>query len=334
MIRAGILGTGSYVPKKVVTNEDIAKIVETNDEWIVSRTGISQRHVAEREDTSDMAARAGKAALAMAGLDEKDVDFVLVATGTPDYPIPCTACRVQEKMHLGEIGAMDISSGCAGFIYGLSIAEGFVRSGMYRHVLVISSEILTKHIDWSDRKTCILFGDGACAAVVGEVSEEYGFLSADFGSDGSSWEAIHIPAGGVDYPVTENAIRNGDIYLHMDGKKVFVSAVRMMEKTVNQALKKAGLEKEDISYYLFHQANMRILSNLAERMNLSMERIYKNLDYLGNTGPASIGIALDELVRKRLLHDKDTLVLAGFGAGFIWGSAVLRWRMPGGKNQE
>ena len=326
MIQVGILGTGSYVPKKVMTNDDIAQIVDTNNEWILSRTGISERHVAENEDTSDMAVAAAEKALDMAGIEKSDIDFILVATGTPDYPIPCTACRVQSKMNLPMIGSMDISCGCAGFIYGLSIAEGFVKSGMYRHVLVISSEILTKHIDWSNRATCILFGDGACAAVVGEVSKGYGFCAGDFGTDGHAWDAIHIPAGGVDYPLNDEALHNGDIYLHMDGKKVFISAVKNMEHTVLNSLDKAGLQKEDISYYLFHQANMRILLNLSERMDLPLDKIPKNLDRLGNTGPASIGIALDELVRSHKVNDGDYLMLAGFGAGFIWGSQIIRWK--------
>ena len=220
---AGILGTGSYVPEKVVTNDDLSAKMDTNDEWIVTRTGIRTRHIAaiaaSGEAASDMAAEAGRRALEKAGISADQISFMMVATGTPDYPIPSTAAIVQEKLGLSHTGAMDISSGCAGLIHGLITAGGMVSSGMADYVLVISSEMLSRHLDWTDRSVCILFGDGASAAVVGPVPEGEGILSFDMGTDGRFWNSIHIPAGGVVQPVSEEAIRNKDIYMKMEGKK-------------------------------------------------------------------------------------------------------------------
>lgn len=321
---AGILGTGSYVPEKVVTNDDLSAMMDTNDEWIRTRTGIRTRHIAaDGENASDMACVAGRRALEMAGVSGDRIGFMLVATGTPDYPIPSTASIVQEKLGLSHTGAMDISSGCAGFIHGLIMARGLVASGMVDYVLVISSEMLSRHLDWTDRSVCILFGDGASAAVVGPVPEGEGILSFDMGTDGRFWKCIHIPAGGVVQPISEEAIRNKDIYMKMEGKKVFEWSVKRMMETADLSLKKAGLAKEEISLFLFHQANLRIIRCLAGKMGIPMDRIPIELDRLGNTGPASVGIALDEALRSGKIKKGDKLLLDAFGAGFIWSSAVI-----------
>ena len=322
--RAGILGTGRYVPEKVVTNEDLSAMMDTNDEWIVTRTGIRTRHIAASgEAASDMAAEAGRRALEKAGISADQISFMMVATGTPDYPIPSTASIVQEKMGLSHTGAMDISSGCAGMIHGLITAGGMVSSGMADYVLVISSEMLSRHLDWTDRSVCILFGDGASAAVVGPVPEGEGILSFDMGNDGRFWNSIHIPAGGVVHPVSEEAIRNKDIYVKMEGKKVFAWSVRRMKETANISLRRAGLDMKDISLFLFHQANLRIIQCLSEKMGIPMDKIPIELDRFGNTGPASVGIALDEALRKGHIRKGDKVLLDAFGAGFIWSSAVI-----------
>lgn len=321
---AGILGTGSYVPEKVVTNDDLSAMMDTNDEWIRTRTGIRTRHIAaDGENASDMACAAGRRAMEMAGVSGDRIGFLLVATGTPDYPIPSTASIVQEKLGLSHTGAMDISSGCAGFIHGLIMARGLVASGMVDYVLVISSEMLSRHLDWTDRSVCILFGDGASAAVVGPVPEGEGILSFDMGTDGRFWKCIHIPAGGVVQPISEEAVRNKDIYMKMEGKKVFEWSVKRMKETADLSLKKVGLAKEEISLFLFHQANLRIIRCLAGKMGIPMDRIPIELDRLGNTGPASVGIALDEALRSGKIKKGDKVLLDAFGAGFIWSSAVI-----------
>lgn len=321
---AGILGTGSYVPEKVVTNDDLSAMMDTNDEWIRTRTGIRTRHIAaDGENASDMACVAGRRALEMAGVSGDRIGFMLVATGTPDYPIPSTASIVQEKLGLSHTGAMDISSGCAGFIHGLIMARGLVASGMVDYVLVISSEMLSRHLDWTDRSVCILFGDGASAAVVGPVPEGEGILSFDMGTDGRFWKCIHIPAGGVVQPISEEAVRNKDIYMKMEGKKVFEWSVKRMMETADLSLKKAGLAKEEISLFLFLQANLRIIRCLAGKMGIPMDRIPIELERLGNTGPASVGIALDEALRSGKIKKGDKVLLDAFGAGFIWSSALI-----------
>ena len=320
----GILGTGSYVPEKVVTNDDLSAMMDTNDEWIRTRTGIRTRHIAaDGENASDMACAAGRRAMEMAGVSGDRIGFMLVATGTPDYPIPSTASIVQEKLGLSHTGAMDISSGCAGFIHGIIMARGLVASGMVDYVLVISSEMLSRHLDWTDRSVCILFGDGASAAVVGPVPEGEGILSFDMGTDGRFWKCIHIPAGGVVQPISEEAVRNKYIYMKMEGKKVFEWSVKRMKETADLSLKKAGLAKEEISLFLFHQANLRIIRCLAGKMGIPMDRIPIELDRLGNTGPASVGIALDEAMRSGKIKKGDKVLLDAFGAGFIWSSVVI-----------
>lgn len=323
---AGILGTGHYAPEKVLTNFDLEKMVDTTDEWIRTRTGIETRHIADTsENTSDLCVKAAEKALEMAGISANDIDFVMVATASPDYIVPSTACMVQDKMGMKKAGAMDISAGCSGYIYALATASGMVKAGICRYVLIIGAEILSRLVNWKDRSTCILFGDGAGAAVVGPLEDGFGLLASDLGSDGSFGDILCIPAGGVAERVTHEAIEDGRIYVHMDGTDVFKAAVRHMEDTTKKALEKAGLVKEDIQLFIAHQANNRIIQALAKKMELPEEKVYVNVNRYGNTSAASVGIALDEAVRSGHVKHGDIVVLTGFGAGLTWGCDVMRW---------
>ena len=323
---AGILGTGHYAPEKVLTNFDLEKMVDTTDEWIRTRTGIETRHIADTsENTSDLCVKAAEKAIEMAGISANDIDFVLVATASPDYIVPSTACMVQDKMGMKKAGAMDISAGCSGYIYALATASGMVKAGICRYVLIIGAEILSRLVNWKDRSTCILFGDGAGAAVVGPLEDGFGLLASDLGSDGSFGDILCIPAGGVAERVTHEAIEDGRIYVHMDGTDVFKAAVRHMEDTTKKALEKAGLVKEDIQLFIAHQANNRIIQALAKKMELPEEKVYVNVNRYGNTSAASVGIALDEAVRSGHVKHGDIVVLTGFGAGLTWGCDVMRW---------
>ena len=323
---AGILGTGHYAPEKLLTNFELEKMVDTTDEWIRTRTGIETRHIASSgENTSDLCVKAAEKALEMANLSADDIDFVMVATASPDYIVPSTACLVQNKMGMKKAGAMDISAGCSGYIYALATAAGMVKGGICKHVLIVGAEILSRLVNWKDRSTCILFGDGAGAAVVGPVEEGFGLIASDLGSDGSFGDILCIPAGGVAERVTHEAIEDGRIYVHMDGTDVFKAAVRHMEDTTKKTLEKAGLSKEDIQLFIAHQANNRIIQSLDKKMGLPEEKVYVNVNRYGNTSAASVGIALDEAVRSGRVKHGDIVVLTGFGAGLTWGCDVMRW---------
>ena len=323
---AGILGTGHYAPEKLLTNFELEKMVDTTDEWIRTRTGIETRHIASSgENTSDLCVKAAEKALEMANLSADDIDFVMVATASPDHIVPSTACLVQDKMGMKKAGAMDISAGCSGYIYALATAAGMVKGGICKHVLIVGAEILSRLVNWKDRSTCILFGDGAGAAVVGPAEEGFGLIASDLGSDGSLGDILCIPAGGVAERVTHEAIDDGHIYVHMDGTDVFKAAVRHMEDTTKKTLEKAGLSKEDIQLFIAHQANNRIIQSLAKKMGLPEEKVYVNVNRYGNTSAASVGIALDEAVRGGNIKHGDIVVLTGFGAGLTWGCDVIKW---------
>lgn len=328
---AGILSCGHYVPERILTNEDLERMVDTSDDWIRTRTGIETRHIAARtEDTSDLCVKAAKLALERGGFTPDDIDFVMVATASPDYVVPSTACMVQNKLGMTHAGAMDFSAGCTGFIYGVTLASQFVRSGLYRRVLLIGAEVLSRLVNWEDRSTCILFGDGAGAVVIGEVPEGYGYLSSELGSDGSLGGILNIPASGVAEPVTHRAIDSGRVYIHMEGSEVFKHAVRHMEHTTQVAMEKAGIGIDDIACFISHQANFRIINATAKKLGVPMEKVFVNVNKYGNTSAASVGIALDEAVTEGRLRRGDYLILTGFGAGLTWGSVVLRWYGEGG----
>lgn len=323
----GIIGTGSSLPDKVVTNNDMEKMVDTNDEWIRTRTGICERRISdENTATSDLSTAAALKALESAGLKPEDIDLIIVATVTPDMAFPSTACIVQKNLGAYNASAFDIEAACSGFVYGLAIAESFVKTGYYRHVLVIGAETLSKITDFTDRNTCVLFGDGAGAVVVSEVPENYGILSTYIGADGRGGDLLKMPAGGSRLPASEETVRNRLHYIKMDGSEVFKFAVRIMEEAAEKALEKCGMNKEDIDYLIPHQANIRIIDAAVRRLKISNDKVYVNVDKYGNMSAASVAIALDEANRDGFLKDGDIVVLVGFGGGLTWGSAVLRWR--------
>lgn len=322
----GILGIGYAVPEGKLTNFDLEKMVDTSDEWITTRTGIRERRIAaEGEATSDWAVEAGRRALAAAGRSPDDVDLLIVATATGDYAVPSTASIVQHRLGIKAAAAYDLGAGCSGFVYALDQAWHAVRAGGYNTALVIGADLLSRITNWEDRSTCVLFGDGAGAAVVGETASDYGVLATYLGSDGSGAESLYIPAGGSRQPVTSEAIAAGDHYLHMSGNEVFKFAVRIMEDATKEVLRRAELTADDIDLFIPHQANVRIIDAAAKRLGLTEDRIVVNVERYGNTSAASIPIALGEAVEEGRLRPGDRIVCVGFGAGLTWGAVALRW---------
>jgi 3-oxoacyl-[acyl-carrier-protein] synthase-3 len=324
-MKACIIGTGSYAPARILTNEDLERMVATSDEWIRERTGIRERRIAAAgEACSDLAVQAGRRALAAAGLAATDLDLILVATCTGDYPLPATACLVQHQLGATKAAACDLSAACCGFVYALSVADAYVKSGM-RHVLVIGSEVMSVLTDWTDRNTCVLFGDGAGAVVVGASGGERGILSTHLGSDGTLCELIMVPGGGSRTPPSEKVLTERLQYIKMKGNETFKVAVRTLEEIARAALSANDLRVEDVDLYVPHQANLRILKAVIERLGLPVEKVLLNLDRYGNTSAASIPIALDEAVREGRIKDGSLVMLGAFGAGLTWASAVIRW---------
>ena len=324
-MKACIAGTGSYAPARVLTNTDLERMVATSDEWIRERTGIRERRIAAAgEACSDLAVQAGKRALAAAGLAAIDLDMILVATCTGDYPLPATACLVQHQLGATRAGACDLSAACCGFVYALSVADAYVKNGM-RHVLVVGSEVMSAITDWTDRNTCVLFGDGAGAVVVSASDGERGILSTHLRSDGTLCELITVPGGGSRTPPSEKVITERQQYIKMKGNETFKVAVRTLEEIARTTLSANGLRVEDLDLYVPHQANVRILKAVMERLGLPIEKVLLNLDRYGNTSAASIPIALDEAVREGRIKDGSLVMLGAFGAGLTWASAVIRW---------
>lgn len=322
----GITGIGSYVPERVVTNEDLSKIVDTSDEWIIERTGIRERRIVDSSmATSDIATLAAEKALEDGGVSSEEIDLILVATVTPDMAFPSTACIVQKSIGAINAAAFDISVGCSGFVYGLSVGSSFIKSGAYKKVLVIGAETLSKIVNWQDRGTCILFGDGAGACVLERCEEGLGFLSFDLGSDGANGQSLTLPAGGSRLPASYETVSNKLHTVKMDGREVFKFAVRIMEKTSLEALKKANLSLDEIDFLVPHQANIRIIQSASKKLNLANDKVYVNLDKYGNMSSASIPVALDEAYRNHLLKKDDVILLVAFGAGLTWGATLLRW---------
>jgi len=324
-MKSRIAGTGSYTPSRVMTNTELERMVATSDDWIRERTGIRERHIAASgEACSDLAVQAGRRALAAAGLAASDLDLILVATCTGDYPLPATACLVQHQLGATKAAACDLSAACCGFVYALSVADAYVRTGM-RHVLVIGSEVMSAITDWSDRNTCILFGDGAGAAVVSASEGERGILSTHLRSDGSLCELITVPAGGSRTPLSEQVVADRTHFIKMKGNETFKVAVRTLEEIARETLAANHLQVEDLDLYVPHQANMRILKAVMERLGLPLEKVMLNLEHYGNTSAASIPIALDEAVRAGRIRDGSLVMLGAFGAGLTWASALIRW---------
>jgi 3-oxoacyl-[acyl-carrier-protein] synthase-3 len=320
----GIKGIGAYVPPKVLTNFDLEKMIDTSDEWIVTHSGIRERHIAdENVATSDLSYEAAKIALESANLSPKDIDLIIVATVTPDMFFPATACILQDKLGATCPG-FDLSAGCSGFIYALSVGAQFVANGTYDNILVIGGETLSKIIDWQDRSTCILFGDGASAAVLSPV-EKGGFKSFVLGTDGSGGKFLEMPAGGSRLPASCDTVNQRLHFIKMNGREVFKFAVRIMGDAALEAIERAGLTPEDIELYIPHQANIRIINSSAERLRLSMDKVFVNLDRYGNTSSASVGLALYEALKFGRVENGMHIVMVGFGAGLTWGACVLEW---------
>ena len=326
MIRARITGTGSYAPEKVVTNVDLEKFIDTNDEWIRTRTGIVERHlVIDGENNSDLATKASRRALEMAGVSPADLDLIIVGTITGDYPWPATACIVQSNLGAVNAGAFDLSAACSGFLYALAMAVDRIMAGNAKKVLVIGSEVFSRIVDWNDRNTCVLFGDGAGAVVLEACEGNHGILSTHLYADGSQLELLYQPGFGTRLTPSAEAIARGDHFLKMQGNEVFKVAVRSMAEVAKIALDANGMTTADVDLFIPHQANVRILEATAKRIGLKDEQVYINVDRFGNTSAATIPIALDEVNRAGRLKEGDILLLDAFGGGFTWASALVRW---------
>ncbi|MDD4335151.1 MAG: ketoacyl-ACP synthase III [Desulfotomaculaceae bacterium] len=326
LINAGIAGVGAYVPNNVVTNEDLENIVDTSNEWIVSRSGIRERRIAPPEmASSDFAVIAAGEAIADAGISAGDIDLVIVATNTPDMFFPATACLVQDRIGAKKAGAFDLAAGCSGFMYALVVGSQFVSTGSYRNVLVIGSENLSKVVNWKDRKTCVLFGDGAGAAVIRPAAPGSGILSHKLHADGSGGKFLNLPAGGSRLPASHETVDNNLHYIQMKGRDIFKFAVRATARAATEVLGAAGVEISDVDYFIPHQANSRIIEAAAKRLKLPAEKVLINVDRYGNTSTASIPIALTEAVRAGRIKKGDHILMVGFGAGLTWAAAVLKW---------
>ncbi|WP_028611075.1 beta-ketoacyl-ACP synthase III [Paenibacillus harenae] len=322
----GIIGTGKYVPERILTNHDLEQMVETNDEWIVTRTGIKERRLASSQQaTSDLAYQASLKAIESAGITVEDIDLIIVATITPDMYFPSTACLLQDKLGAKKAAAFDLSAACSGFIYGLATGSNMIAAGMYKHVLVVGAETLSRITDYTDRNTCILFGDGAGAVVLGQVPEGRGFRSFELGADGSGGELLKVHGGGSRVPASEESVQGKQHYIHMAGNDVFKFAVRIMGSAAEDALQKAGISKDEIDLLVPHQANIRIIQSALNRLSLSEEKAMINLDKYGNMSAASIPVALAEAAEQGRLKEGDCIVLVGFGGGLTWGASVIIW---------
>ncbi|MBU4342826.1 MAG: ketoacyl-ACP synthase III [Candidatus Omnitrophica bacterium] len=325
MQKAGILGLGCYLPPKKLTNSDLEKMVETSDEWITTRTGIKERRIASKEvAASDLGAEASRAAIKDAGLLPEDIDLIITATITPDMAFPATSCIIQDKIGAKNAACFDINAACSGFVFTMVIAQQFVNSGLYNHVLVVGTEKLTSIVDWKDRLTCVLFGDGAGACVVGK-SKNRVILSSFMGADGSGGHLLSVPAGGSRLPATEDTVKDRLHFLKMEGNEVFKIAVRIMVDAANKAIKKAGLGRDDISLFIPHQANIRILLAVAKRLGVPQEKIFMNIEKYGNMSAASTAVALVEASQENRIKKGEHVVLVAFGGGLTYGAVVVKW---------
>lgn len=327
MACAHIIGTGSYVPKKVISNQDLERIIETNDAWIAERTGIRARHqAAQGEATSDMAVEAARAALDMAGVKPEELDLIIVGTITADMPMPSCAVMVQAKLGARKAFAFDVAAACAGSLYAMSVADQFIRSGQVKRALVIGAELLSRVVNWEDRNTCVLFGDGAGAMVLAPSPDgSRGIRSTHLHSDGTTAGLITIPAGGSLEPATEASVRDKRHTLHMQGKEVFKFAVRALAEAAQEALAAEGLTPQQVDHVIAHQANTRILESVLDRVRLPREKCWLNIHKYGNTSSASLPMSLDEANRAGRLKAGDVIAMLAIGAGMAWGSAVVRW---------
>ncbi len=324
-MRSRISGTGSYTPERILTNAELERMVATSDQWIAERTGIRERRIAANgEACSDLGIKAAERALKAAGLSATDLDMILVATCTGDSPLPATACLIQHRLGAIRAAACDISAACCGFVYALGIADAYIKTGM-RHVLIIGSEVMSAITDWTDRNTCVLFGDGAGAAVVSPAADESGILSTHLRSDGGLCDLIVVPGGCSRIPPSEKMLSERQHYIKMKGNETFKVAVRTLEEVARETLAANNLKVDDIDLYVPHQANVRIIKAVADRLGLPLTKVVLNMDRYGNTSAASIPIALDEAVRDGRVTPRKLVMLGAFGAGLTWASALIRW---------
>lgn len=325
MIYSKIISTGAYVPQRIVKNDELTKMVETNDEWITSRTGIKQRRISSGEKTYQMAAKAAKEAIENAGIEKEEIDMIVLATISPDFFMPSTANLVQAELGLDDIPSFDVTAGCTGFVYALQIADQFIKSKQSKTVLVIGVEILSKVVDWSDRNTCVLFGDGAGAVILKSSSQE-GIICTYTGSQGDLKELLTLPAVPLKNPFLDVPNNNGrPSNISMNGKEIFQFAIRIMIKSISQVLNKSNLSIDDIDYIVPHQANIRIIDYVARKLKVERGKFIINLDHFGNTSSASIPLALDEAYKKKTFRPGDRIIMVAFGGGLTWGSALLNW---------
>jgi 3-oxoacyl-[acyl-carrier-protein] synthase-3 len=326
MIHARITGTGSYAPKKVITNHDLEKLIDTSDEWITERTGIKERRVVEKgQTTSDLAYEASRKALKAAGIGAHELDLILVATMTPDTILPSMGCVLQDKLGAKNAAAFDIAAACSGFIYGMSVANAFIRSETYKTILLVGAEVISRFTDWEDRTTCILFGDGAGAVVMQRHAGKRGVLSTHLHSDGSLSDLLYVPAGGALHPASHDTVHKRMHFIKMKGNETFKAAVRSLEGVVQEALEHNKVKPDEIDYLVPHQANLRIIQAMAQRLNMPMEKVVITLPLYGNTSAASIPMALDEAVRDGRIKENHLLLFEAFGGGLTWASALVRW---------
>lgn len=324
MITARIIGTGSYLPERVLTNADLEKMVETSDEWIVTRTGMKERRIAhENEFTSDMGYEAAKRAIEASRLSNEEIDLILVATFTPDYALPTTSCLLQSRLNLPNASAFDLQAACTGFIYALATAKAYIESGMYKNILVVAAEKLSSVVNYTDRNTCVLFGDGASACVVSHKGKGLSIREICLGCDGQQANLIIQPAGGSRRPASQESVAGNLHTIQMDGKETFKHAVRRMESASKECLERAGLKEDEISWLIPHQANMRIIEAIAKRFQVPLEKVYLTIHKYGNTSASSVGIALDELLREKAVQAGENILLTAFGAGLTWGASLL-----------
>ena len=320
-MRARIIGTGSYLPESVLTNDDLSKIVDTSDEWISSRTGIRQRHLAVNENTVSMSTQAARRAMEEASVTAEELDLIIVATCSPDTFTPNTACSVQANIGAARAVAFDVNTACSGFVFALNIADMYMAAGTFKTALIIGGETLSRFVDWTERSTCVLFADGAGAAVL--KADETGLISSSIGSDGTKGYAIYVETRPVVNPCTPQ--EKPLDYLYMDGQEVFKFAVRKVPEVINKILDETGYAADDVDWYILHQANARINSRIAKKLGVSLDKMPMNMDRCGNTSAASIPLLLDEVNKKGLIKRGDKVMLAGFGAGLTWGGALLEW---------
>ncbi|MEO6184295.1 MAG: beta-ketoacyl-ACP synthase III [Verrucomicrobiota bacterium] len=321
-----ITAVGSYVPSRVLTNAELEKMVDTTDEWIISRTGIKERRIAAADEfTSDLASKAALLAMERANITAEQIDLIIVATITPDMPFPSTACLVQQKIGATRAAAFDIEAACSGFIFGLEIGQQFIMSRTYETVLVLGAEKLSTIVNWKDRNTCVLFGDGAGAAILQHRPEAHGLLTACMGSDGSKADLLSMPGGGSRCPASVESLASGQHFLRMEGKETFKSAVNAMYNAAQEALRRCEIDITQIKCVIPHQANRRIIDAVGERLEVTPEQLFINLEKYGNTSAASVAIALDEAVTAGRIHRGDLVLLVVFGAGLTWGAAVIEW---------